>query len=136
MNKKGFSLIELLIVIVIIGIIVVIAVPNLLKSKQAAQETAAMAILRNAASAEVAYSARNNGDCGTVAQLQTQGYLDNRFSANPTGAIDGYTFNSSGGSGIFTITGTPVVAGSTRTMYITSDNVVRNAADNAPINTN
>lgn len=107
MNKKGFSLIELLIVIVIIGIIVIIAVPSLLESKKAAQETAATAMLRNLASAEVAYSSKstNQGFYGSLANLTTQGFIDNRFNGG-TATIDGYTFTAAAMSYEFTITGT------------------------------
>lgn len=96
MNKKGFSLIELLIVVVIIGIIVIIAVPSLLESKKVSQINAAQATLRNIASAEVAYSSKptNNQSYGTVTDLSAQNFLDERFSSG-TAKFDGYAFSES-----------------------------------------
>jgi prepilin-type N-terminal cleavage/methylation domain-containing protein len=55
-KQKGFSLIELLIVVAIILIIAAIAIPNLLRSKMAANEASAVGSVRSINTAEVAYA--------------------------------------------------------------------------------
>jgi len=55
MKNKGFSLIELLIVVAIILIIAAIAIPNLLRSKMSANEAAAVAVLRNVHNSQAVY---------------------------------------------------------------------------------
>jgi len=76
-SKKGFSLIELLIVVAIILIIAAIAIPNLLRSRIAANEASAVASVRTLNTAEITYSTTYpinfNGDTGGFAQLTQLG---------------------------------------------------------------
>jgi len=84
--NDGFSLLELLIVVAIILIIATIGIPSLLRSRQAANESAAVANLRNLNSAEVGYSSSHTGQYGAIDDLVTAGLLDNRYQ----GLMSGY----------------------------------------------
>jgi len=69
-KQKGFSLIELLIVVAIILIIAAIAIPNLLRSKIAANESSAVGSVRTIGTAEVTYqSSWGTGYAAGITQL-------------------------------------------------------------------
>ncbi len=69
-KSRGFSLIELLIVVAIILIIASIAIPNLLRSRMAANEAAAVSVLRNLHNSQAVYVLQfSTGFAGTLAQL-------------------------------------------------------------------
>jgi len=68
-KQKGFSLIELLIVVAIILIIAAIAIPNLLRSKMAANEASAVASLRTLNTTEILYSNTYNSLSTDLASL-------------------------------------------------------------------
>jgi len=100
-NKRGFTLIELMLVVAIIAIISAIAIPNLLRSRVQTNESAAIQNLRTIVGAQTAYQATNYEFATTFDELTT---ADPAFLAGTWDpAQGGYLFVLGGDVDNFTI---------------------------------
>jgi prepilin-type N-terminal cleavage/methylation domain-containing protein len=148
-KQKGFSLIELLIVVAIILIIAAIAIPNLMRARMSANEASAVGSVRTINTSEVQYNstygtgfatslAALGGAAGTCTASNTTACLLDSVLAG--GQKSGYNFTAPGANNnqTYTVTAVPVAVGQTgqRAFFSDQSGVIRyNTAGTVPDST-
>jgi prepilin-type N-terminal cleavage/methylation domain-containing protein len=138
-REKGFSLIELLVVVAIIMVIVAIAIPNLMRTRMTANETSAVGSLSALNTACITYLTIYGGYPAALSNLgpsnpATSTAADLIDSVLASGSKGGYNFAYSAGPrdaagrvNVYSVTAEPVALGSTgqRTFYTDQSGVIR-----------
>ena len=129
-RRKGFTLVEIMIVVAIIILLAAIAIPNLLRARLNANESAAVGAVKTIVSASISYRAVNSGYPTNITELSdaTPEYIDDVLGS---GDKQGYTFELTGSTNTFTTIAYPQSYQTTgvRSFFADESGVIRSTDD-------
>jgi type IV pilus assembly protein PilA len=136
MNRRGFTLVEIMIVVAIIALLAAIAIPNLLRARLAANESAAIAAMKTVSIAAHTYRAGSPQYPANLSSLSsaTPPYIDSVLGG---GNKSGYTFNMTGDASGFVAYAVPQSVNTTgvRRFFVDTSGVIRYNASGAATGT-
>ena len=134
LGKKGFTLVEIMIVVAIIVLLAAIAIPNLLRARLSANEATAIAAMRTLSTAMESYRAAQSPPAYptdlTDLNASNPPYIDSVLAG---GNKSGYTFTLGGGGNTYNVTANPQTANVTgvREFFVDQSGVVRVGNDSS-----
>jgi type IV pilus assembly protein PilA len=135
MRKRGFTLVEIMIVVAIIALLAAIAIPNLLQARRTANDAAAQANIRTLSTAAETFSAANTNGLypASVAELTGYAASTGQFCTDAAGGVtllQGYNYACTLAAAGYTITARAATCGTTgsRSLSITTGGVLTSAA--------